>query len=157
MNESLVDILIYLYENYICDDEREEMQERVEQDLRNVGFDDNEIARAFEWMDDLFEHQRQADAALAGNVALRVYSDYESGRLDRACRGYLLHLEQVGILDCETRELVIDRLLALNVARIETSEIRWVVLMVLINHPGRQDAFTRMEELVYNNQPARLH
>ena len=36
-------------------------------------------------------------------------------------------------------------------------EVKWVVLLVLLNRPGQEDAFTRMEELIYNDAPVYLH
>jgi len=32
-----------------------------------------------------------------------------------------------------------------------------MVLLVLMNRPGREAAFTQMEDLVYNNEPGLLH
>jgi Smg protein len=36
-------------------------------------------------------------------------------------------------------------------------EVKWVVLLVLMNRPGREDAFSQMEDLVYNDEPVYLH
>ena len=45
---------------------------------------------------------------------MRIYAPQESERLSAECRGFLLHLEQLGILNAESRELVIERLLAIE-------------------------------------------
>jgi len=68
-----------------------------------------------------------------------------------------LFLEQSGILDPVSRELVIDRVLAIDHAGVSVDELKWVVLLVLMNRPGREAAFTQMEDLVYNNEPGLLH
>jgi Smg protein len=36
-------------------------------------------------------------------------------------------------------------------------ELKWVVLLVLMNRPGHEDAFSQMEDLVYNDVPAVIH
>jgi Smg protein len=77
--------------------------------------------------------------------------------LDVDARGLLLFLEQNGILDPVSRELVIDRLLAIDHALVTLDEVKWVVLLVLMNRPGREDAFSQMEDLVYNDEPVYLH
>ena len=86
-----------------------------------------------------------------------MFAALEQARLDTDCRGYLVHLEQVGILSPTQRELVIDRLMALEGDEIDLEKLKWVVLMVLFSQPGQEDAFERMEDLVYEERPELLH
>jgi Smg protein len=59
-----------------------------------------------------------------------------------------MYLEQLGILDANRRELVIDRLMALR-EDIDLERVKWVCLLVLMNQPDAEDAYTHLEELVY--------
>jgi len=68
-----------------------------------------------------------------------------------------VHLENVGILSPEQRELVIDRLMALEGDDIDLEKLKWVVLMVLFSQPGQETAFARMEDLVFEERPAVVH
>jgi Smg protein len=68
--------------------------------------------------------------AVAEKEAIRVFSGQEQARLDTDVRGYILHLEQEGILSTRQREHVIDRLLALDAEDIDIEQVKWVVLMV---------------------------
>ena len=68
--------------------------------------------------------------------AIRVFSGFEQLRLDTDCRGYLMHLEHIGILSAGQRELVIDRLMALDADDIDIEQVKWVVLMVLFSPAG---------------------
>ncbi len=77
--------------------------------------------------------------------------------MDLDCRGLLLFLEENGILDQANREFVIDRAMALDSPLIRVDDLKWVVLMVLMNQPGQETAFAQMEDLVYNDQPIYLH
>jgi Smg protein len=81
----------------------------------------------------------------------------ELERLDAASRGYLLHLEQIGILKPAQREIVIDRLLALDDEEIDAEQTKWVVMMVLFSQPGQHEAFAQMEDLVYADDSAWVH
>ena len=76
---------------------------------------------------------------------------------DDQCRGYLLYLEQSGILNALQREIVIDRLLALDSDEVDIEQIKWVVMMVLFSQPGQEKAYARMEDLVFAENPAWLH
>ena len=67
-----------------------------------------------------------------------------------ASRGLLLALERGGILGATEREIVIERLLALDTEELDLEQVKWVVLMVLSCQPGDSTACERMEELVYD-------
>ena len=86
--------------------------------------------------------------------ALRHYDDSELTRLDPDCRGFLLFLEQNGVLNPVSRERVIDRLMALEGDLISLEHVKWVVLLVLFSEPGEEAAFAWMHELVYDSEPA---
>jgi Smg protein len=88
---------------------------------------------------------------------MRFYTEQELLRLDVQCRGYLLFLEQVGVLDGETREVVIERVMALDTDEIDLDQMKWVVLMVLFYQPGREAAYAWMEDLVFEDLEAVIH
>ncbi len=86
-----------------------------------------------------------------------MFGALEQSRLDTACRGFLVHLENVGILSPAQRERVIDRLMALEGDDIDLDKLKWVVLMVLFSQPGEETAFSRMEDLVFEERPGAVH
>jgi Smg protein len=88
---------------------------------------------------------------------MRVFDRGELERLDAAARGYLLQLEQIGLLLPMQRELVIDRLLALDAEEIDVEQIKWVVMMVLFSQPDQHEAYAQMEDLISSEDPAWLH
>ena len=97
------------------------------------------------------------NVAAAAKEAIRVFSGQEQARLDTDVRGYILHLEQAGILSTRQREHVIERLLALGAEEIDIEQVKWVVLMVLFSQPGEEEAYARMEGLVFDHRPEALH
>ena len=55
------------------------------------------------------------------------------------------------------REILIDRLLALESRDIDVEQIKWVVLMVLFSQPGQELAYARMEDLVFEEESEVVH
>ena len=55
------------------------------------------------------------------------------------------------------REILVDRLLALDAPDIDVEQIKWVVLMVLFSQPGQEIAYARMEDLVFEESTGAVH
>ena len=158
MYDSMVDVLIYLFENYMDGEgQPPASQGDLEDDLTQAGFSPDEIAKALCWLDELADGAQTPTYHGHALGSMRLYTEDECTKLDVAGRGFLLFLEQNGILDPASRELVIERALAIDHAQVCVDELKWVVLLVLLNRPGRELAFTRMEDLVYNDEPEYLH
>ena len=66
-------------------------------------------------------------------------------------------LEQVKVLDFSTREMVIDRVMELDTQYFVMEDLKWVVLMVLFNVPGKENAYSQMEDLIFDEQEGPLH
>ena len=133
-------------------------QEGLKVELGGAGFAQDEVAKAFDWLDFIARH---ADSALPQRTphhhAIRVYNSEEQKILDVKCRGIVLYLEQVGILDPINRELVIDRAMALDMPDFDLDRLKWVVLMVLLNQPGQETRLAWLEDFVLENFPQQLH
>ncbi len=105
---------MYLFDNYFEEDyEINSDQESLKYELVQAGFGDNQVSKAFDWLEGL---ALQKDLIQSENLAekstLRLYSEREMEKLDVECRGFLLFLEQSGVLDAYDREVVIDRAMA---------------------------------------------
>jgi Smg protein len=157
MKENVFDVLMYLFENYYMDDDSQASPDReiVQQELSQAGFPSREIDRAFSWMDGLMNEQTRP--AVQAEHSIRHFAGNELERLDTECRGFLLFLEQMGVLTPESRELAIDRAMALETEDFDLDQLKWVILMVLFNQPGKQDAYSWVEDLVFDSTPRNLH
>ncbi|MBK1692381.1 DUF494 family protein [Ectothiorhodospira mobilis] len=157
MKENVLDVLMYLFENYIDDDtELEPDREQLQNLLLDAGFPVAEIHKAFDWLENLAS-QDPSLKDLRTDSALRVYTDREMGRMDAQSRGFLLFLEQNGVLDPSTRELVISRVMDLDSEEIGLDELKWITLMVLFNQPGQEAAYTWLENMMFDHPPEYLH
>ena len=158
MKENVLDVLMYLFETYVdTEDNPEPDQNELRNDLSLAGFGDAEIDRALDWLDELTDHQSVASVVADSSRGTRVYSEFEMERLDTYCRGYIAYLEQIGILSVSQREILIDRLLALETDDIDVEQIKWVVLMVLFSQPGQEQAYAQMEDLVFEENTGLVH
>jgi len=159
MKESVLDILIYLFENYMdaTEDHPQPDRELLKDELERAGFEADDVNRALAWLDSLSSTEEATAAPSASVRAVRVFTGAEQQRLDTDCRGYLLHLENIGILSAAQRELVIDRLMALEAEDIDIEQVKWVVLMALFSQPGQELAFARMEDLVFEERADAIH
>lgn len=161
MKENVLDVLVYLFENYINDDETELAvdEETLRNELVGAGFSEPEVIKAFSWLEDLNPQKLEGNGGtrLAHTGSIRVYTDRETEKLDMACRGFLMFLEQVRILDAHSRELILDRIMALEADDISLEQLKWVILLVLFNQPGQEDAFAWMEDLVYEEMVGAPH
>lgn len=148
MKENVLDVLMYLFENY-TDTEFTDTgnHDALKEELSGAGFPNEEVTHAFHWLDGLAERRKQL--SLFGSTGvLRVYARQELARLSTDCRGFLMYLEQLGILTAESRELTIDRLMAIE-EEIDLTKVKWVLLLVLMHQPGSETAFEQIHELVY--------
>jgi Smg protein len=150
----MYDILVYVFEN--CQQaELAYDRERVAKKLSAAGFEDSDISEALHWLAGVTRApqgglQRQP----ASRHAFRAFAPREAAKLDAQCRGFLLTLEQSGILDLQTRELVIERALAAIGDSLSLEQLKLVVLMVLWN---QQTPTSRLlAEDLFSTQPSRL-
>jgi len=158
MKENVLDVLMYLFETYVdTEEDPEPDQNELRIELSRAGFGDIEIERALTWLDALTDQQHSLDYGRQTAHGTRIYNDFEHGRLDASCRGYITYLEQIGILSPPQRELLVDRLLALETHDIDVEQIKWVVLMVLFSQPGQELAYARMEDLVFEESAGSVH
>ena len=146
----MFEVLMFLFENYMDQDIALKMDNAdIAVELEKIGFDRYEIDRALSWLDGLIQIQT---AVVLGpkltSQAIRHYLPEESERLGVEGKGFLLYLEQLGILDPTTREVAIDRIMALDSRAVDIARIRWVVLMVLFNQPDKRSALSLLQDMI---------
>ncbi|MFC3094210.1 DUF494 domain-containing protein [Alteromonas sediminis] len=158
----MFDILMYLFENLV----HSETEIRVDQDeltdeLIRAGFHHDEIYKALSWLEKLAALQETNTTPYLskplGNGVNRIYTHEEQMRLDVEAQGFMLFLEQVGVLDASTREMVLDRVMEIDASEFCLEDLKWVVLMVLFNVPGKENAYAQMEELIFEEAEGPLH
>ena len=157
----MFDILMYLFETYIHNEvEMRVDQDKLTRDLTEAGFERADIHSALLWLEKLADYRdgQIVPMQLATDpLSLRIYTEEERIRLDTSCQGFLLFLEQIQVLNLETREMIIDRVMALDTDEFDLEDLKWVVLMVLFNIPGCENAYQQMEELLFEIDEGIVH
>ena len=157
----MFDILLYLFENIVNDSAELWVDEdSLTKELKKAGFHDDDIYKALMWLEDLADLQSNDIAPFIigqSDLTTRIYTQDETMKLDTECRGFLLFLEQINLLEVATREMVIDRVMELEEPSIGLDDLKWVVLMVLFNVPGKEAAFEQMENLVFDEPEGLVH
>lgn len=133
-------------------------QDTIFYELEQAGFNSIEISRALEWLDGLNYVQNTISIGKPlTHHAIRHYAPEELQRITVEERGFLLYMEQLGILDPMTREIVIDRVMALDPKEIDLGKIKWVVLLALFNQPDKKSALTLLQDMVLTDAFDVLH
>jgi Smg protein len=160
MKEGVIDVLMYIFSSYADQDENlPEDRDGIETDLRAAGFDSHEIDKAFDWLDGLAQVEEDTGSTQSVS-ATRILAPQESARIAHSAYGFLLFLEQSGVLTPKLREMVINRVMALESdSEVDIEELKWVVMMVLFNSSDEQDenALMHYEDIVFADQPAIFH
>jgi len=150
---TMFEVLMFLFENYMDSNAGVALKasnDTVALELERVGFGRLEIDRALDWLEGLVLTQKAIQDFETPVLvkSMRFYTWDESECLSVSGQGFLLHLEQLGILDPVTREVVIDRAMALDVCAIDLKQLRWIVLMVLFSRPECKNALMLLQEMI---------
>lgn len=145
----MFEVLMFLFENYMEGNVTLRTDnETIVLELERVGFARFEIDRALDWLAGLNEVQEAVQSNNLNKLSIRHYLPEETERLGIEGQGFLLHLEQINILDAATREIVIDRIMALDPREVDLGRIRWVVLMALFNQPDKRSALSLLQDMI---------
>lgn len=143
----MFDILVYLIESFAHNRSRLETGQLTER-LLAEGFDEDEVSEAVEWLAGLTE----AAAPESGPHdpapnAVRLYVEAERNRFHPDCFAYLSFMEQTGILDAASREIIVAQALALKKPLISLRALKLTAFMVLWRRERAPDALI-VEELL---------
>ncbi|MBC7208565.1 MULTISPECIES: DUF494 family protein [Methyloversatilis] len=153
----MIDVLVYLFETYAHLDSYPEPNQLARK-LSAAGFEQDEIEEAMGWLSGL-ESAGGAEKPLiaAESRSIRLYSAAEQSRLDTECRGFLAFLEEAGAINALTREIVVERALALEDEEVSLAQLKVIVLMVLWNQQVTTDTLVLEELLSDDDEPRAPH
>ena len=156
IKQSVVDVLMFLFERYLDDDDLNETsrvtdeRDNIQIRLEEMGFRNQEINQAFDWLEDLAAIQDQKQFLPVKETSTRIYSSEEKKLIDTESIGFLHFLEQTNILTPFTRELILDRVVALG-QPLDAEQLKWIIMIVLHTHPGEENALAIMESFIFDD------
>ncbi|MGH8735789.1 MAG: DUF494 family protein [Burkholderiales bacterium] len=129
----MYEVLVYLFEHCQQADLAQDSV-LVAKKLSAAGFEDTDISEALSWLAGVLSVPHRNFAPIPDSRdTFRAYAPKELAKLDTDCRGFLLTLEQSGILSPQVREHVIERALAATDSALSLEQLKLIVLMVLWN------------------------
>ena len=155
----MFEVLMFIFENYMDSNiSLKADNQTIMVELENVGFTRYEIDRAFDWLDGLSQFQVSVDTVpMLASRSIRHFIAEETEQLGVEGKGFILYLEQIGIIDPITREIVIDRIMALDNKEVDLGRIKWVVLMVLFSQPDKKSALSLLQDMILSDAFDVLH
>ncbi len=158
--QMMLEILAYLVEHFMGEDWiASEDESMVFNELKQAGFELDEVQRAFKWIEGMkvvqLAHEQFYD--LNTRHSTRVLASHEAQKLGLEAQSYLRLLESRRVLDAVTRELVIDRLLALTENTVDASHVKLVTLMVLFNQPKKKAELALLEQTLLHGDEKKAH
>ncbi|MGH8579883.1 MAG: DUF494 family protein [Gammaproteobacteria bacterium] len=157
MKQTVLDILQFLFDH--CVDEEADLpldRGALQAQLMEVGFDERQVEKAFDWLQ-AFSEEPELEPRHHQN-SVRLYTPLEQEKLGIEGLGLILVLEQSGVLEHHTRELVINRVMALEGETVELPQLKWIVFMVLVNQPDQDTTVMWLDHLFSEEGSARkLH
>ena len=154
----MFEILNYLVERYFDLGAYPDLATLPRQ-LAAAGFEPDDIDQAVDWLTGL--EQASPDVVRGTRRshpagALRHYAAAEARKISCDGRGYLHFLEGAGVLGPAQREVVVDRIMALDEPEVGLEQIKLIVLMVLWNQGEMLDSLL-VDELLASERTGTLH
>ncbi len=139
-NNNILDVLTYMFD-YLFEEAEQNSSGEIDDTalkahLSDAGFEPARINKALNWLENIATLQEGGgDMRSFGNTngGMRIYSEAEQLKLDAKSRGFLLFMENIGQIDANQREMIIDQIMSLGDSAISLEDLKWVVMMVLGN------------------------
>lgn len=152
----MFDILVYLFQNYFQPDSCPE-PDQLARKLTAAGFEEDDISEALEWLSGLHDATGDDSPQIdADSASVRCFSPDEQAKISAEGRGFLQFLTNAGVLNALSREVIIERAMALNRSTVTLSKLKVIVLMVLWSQHETVDTLV-LEELLSEDDAQLLH
>ena len=151
MKENTLDVLFYLFDNYAEVDDVTQNREVLHGYLKEAGFPNKRISRAFDWLESLADDDNIYISA-PNTSSVRCFSKFEHRLLDSKCQDYMLSLANAGVLSSEMFERTIDRVLSLGDREFDLNRLKWVILMLLLNQPDSEAEYIWMDDVALGEE-----
>jgi len=158
MKETIIDVLMYMFQSYIEDGNDSEIDRNfLHKNLSMAGFADKNIEKAFDWLERLPSDEESFLLNKPTQKSYRLYSENEILKLGADGLTFMAFLEKFGVINGEIREHALDRIMALDSSKVDITQVKWVVLMILFNTPGNEINYTWLQNLEPNYSTPIIH
>ena len=149
----MLDLLIYLFENYISTKPKLNIND-ITLELEEAGFNNKDISSAFDWFNHLEKISNSPN--LIHKNSLRVLSQKEYEKISKEAFTFLTFLLNAKILNSSEFEVILDQIMILKQRSINMDEMRWIVMMTLWKS-GKENSYLFVEDSLFKNKREELH
>lgn len=149
MRETFVHLLIFLCEHYLTKNNIDVFSDpmALNQTLVAAGFNETMIDKTLAWLAPLEINQSLDESPAKSTV--RIFSPAEKEKLSPLIRYSLVRIDQEMSLSVQTRELIIDRLMAIESEEVALEEFRWTLLFIFCLQGKSQMSIEVRSNLMY--------
>ncbi|CAM4462081.1 MAG: Protein Smg [Legionellaceae bacterium] len=154
----MLEILLLLFQNFLenkskissTDDKKVKLELALPKELN------------LEKMQDFFDFIKteefvELSKSINNSKGIRCFNFEETLHLTSQARGFLHFIEQLGIINPFSRELIIEQAMDLDEREINLEKMQNLVLMLLFTQPEHKEALALMESYFIKSQPMLLH
>lgn len=148
----MFEIILYLFESCVDNQGFHTDPDQLSDELSKVGFANHEIQQVFQWLAGFAEFEEQSSPIqdLDSNNT-RIYSAAEIRKLGHEGIGFITHLEQCGVLSANSRELLLDRTMAIQEPRIDLDQLKWLVFIIIFYLYNEHRDLSLVENIVFDS------
>lgn len=152
----MYEILVYLFETYYQAENYPD-HDTLARKLHAAGFENEDISDALDWLSTLSRPQDDGlPPALEAGNSFRGFTRAELSKISPDSRGFLAFLESARVLNPMLRELILERVMALEDEYVGLEKLKVVILMVLWTRRGSVDALI-LDELLPDGETRQTH
>jgi len=159
INESFLNVLMYVFENYVEDNIKLKKPQEIINKMIQEGFGQEQAHQAIDWFNVLAKQQDAANTFYQDKRpdSFRVYSHYEQHKITEEARQFLTDLESGGLIDAHLHEVILHQALVMDEPLIELAEIQWITLMSLYGIPEKKPQLAALEDYILFEKEGSAH
>jgi len=146
--------IVSIIAQYVMEERDFLTENELVEELLAVGFDEEEIAAAFSWMENLSLADRQQSPRALAVSTHRVFTTEEKRLLSTEARGFLIRLRTLAILDDDLEEEVIERAMRAE-GGVSLPELKTLVALTLFSRS--HDDWRREVDCIMEDDWSRLY
>jgi len=133
MRNRILEIVVFLMDYMRDNSEKSSGTDELSATLVDMGYSEHEINTAYDWFLDQFSSNTEEyySAFPVGSFSSRIFTEQERLQLSTDAQGFLLKLNNSGILNDEQLELILERTMLLTGEPISLEQIKIIVSSVI--------------------------
>jgi Smg protein len=147
--------IVSIIAQYVMEEREFLAESDIVEELLAVGFEAEEIDAAFSWMENLSLHTRRKPTPTLKLPTHRVFTAEEARALSTEARGFLIRMRNLGILDDDIQEEIMDRVLHDSREELTINELKTVTALILFARS--HDDWRREVDCIMEDDWSRLY